>query len=135
MAYYDLLIAHWPSVSGATTAIKLAALNAENVTGSIPATFPLTGDQIRGCLDFTEFNSLTAAKQDVILHLCSDVNLVGGSGSFVGKLFANYYSTMLAGPTIAALTALAQAVVQPWWKANGYPRAFDLGDISTAGLS
>lgn len=135
MAYYTALIAHWPSVIGASTALKLAALNAETVTGSIPATFPVTGAQIIGCLDFTEFNSLTATKQDVILQLCSNAALVGGANTFVGKLFANYYATMLAGPTIAAFTALAQAVVQPWWQANGYPRAFDLGDISAAGLS
>lgn len=135
MAYYDALIAHWPSVIGATTALKLAALNAENVTGSIPATFTVTGDQILGCLDFTEFNSLTAAKQDAILQLCSHATLLGGANTFVGKLFANYYSTMLALPTITAFTALAQAIVQPWWKANNYPRAFDLGDIAAAGLS
>lgn len=135
MAYYDALIAHWPSVTGANTAAKLANLNAEIVTGSIPATFPVTGAQMLNCLDFTEFNSLTAAKQDAILQICQQSTMTGGANTFVGKLFANYYATMLAGPTIAAFTALAQAIAQPWWRANGYPRAFDLGDIAAAGLS
>ena len=33
MAYYDALIAKWPTVQGADTAAKLAALNAETVSG------------------------------------------------------------------------------------------------------
>lgn len=135
MAYYTALINFWPSAQGADTAAKLAWVNAQTVTGSIPATFPVTGAQILKCLDFPEFNSLTAARQTAILQICALPAGDGGANSFIGKLIANYYSAMLTGPTIVALTAMAQAVVQPWWKANGYPRPFDLGDVSTAGLS
>lgn len=38
-------------------------------------------------------------------------------------------------PTITALTALAKAASQPWWQFASYPRAFDMGDITAAGLS
>ena len=38
-------------------------------------------------------------------------------------------------PTITALTALAKAASQPWWQFAGYPRAFDNGDVTTAGVS
>lgn len=136
MAYYDALIAHWPSVVGANTAAKLAALNAETVTGSIPATFYITGDQLLNCLDFSEFNTRTTAQQANLMAVCSTPGQIkGGAASFVGGMFVSYYSNALAGPTIAALTALAKAITQPWWQANGYPRPFDLGDIAVAGLS
>lgn len=133
MAYYDALIAKWPSVSGADTATKLANLNAQTVTGVIPTTFQVTGSQIMNCLDFTEFNSLTAAKQTTILQLCGVSSMIGGQNTFVGKLFANYYSAMLAGPTITAFVALAQATVQPWWQANGYSSPIGPGDLGAAG--
>ncbi len=38
-------------------------------------------------------------------------------------------------PTITALTGLAKAIVEPWWKSQSYPRAFDLGDCAAAGVS
>lgn len=38
-------------------------------------------------------------------------------------------------PTVTALSALAKAIVEPWWKSAGYLRAFDLGDCTAAGVS
>jgi hypothetical protein len=135
MAYYDALIAEWPNITGPDTATKLATLNALQVTGSIPTTFSITGQQILNCLDFTEFNTRTASQQTAILQLCALPAMVAGQNTFIGKLFASYYSNALGGPTITAFIALAKAITQPWWQANGYPRAFDLGDIAAAGLS
>lgn len=135
MANYTALQNFWPSAPPGTTQSKLDWVNAQTVTGTIPTLFPVTGSQLMDCLDFTEFNSLTAAKQTTILQICAMPLMTGGQNTFIGKLFANYYSTMLQGPTITAFTALAKAVTQPWWQANNYPRPFDMGDITTAGLS
>lgn len=135
MTNYAALVAYWPSAIGATTKDKMDWVNAQTVTGAVPTAFPVTGAQILGCLDFTEFNSLTVDKQANILRLCQMQNLIGGANTFVGKLFASYYAAMLGGPTIAAFVLLAKATTQPWWQANLYPRTFDLGDIAAAGLS
>lgn len=136
MAYYDALITQWATLTPGTTAAKLAQLNAEPVTGTVPAVFTFTGQQLFNCLDWTEFSSLTAAQQTQILEVCAmPFVMTGGAASFVGKMFVAFYTGKLNGPTILALTALAKAITQPWWAANGYPRAFDLGDISSAGLS
>lgn len=43
------------------------------------------------------------------------------------------YFTNHVGPTITALTALAQAAVQPWWQANGYKVPINTSDLTTAG--
>lgn len=138
MAYYTALIAEWPSMTPGTTAAKLAQLNATTVTGSVPAAFYVTGSQLMNCINWTEFAALTAAQQSNLLALCNNPGqLLGGStnvGLITDGMFLAYF-TNHAGATITALTALAQAIVQPWWQANGYPRPFDLGDISAAGLS
>lgn len=132
MPDYPALATLYGSLSG-TLDQRLATINAMTVTGSIPTAFAVSGAQIMNCLDVTEFNSLTTAKQTIVLQICALPTVIGGSSSFVGKLFANYYSTMLAGPTIAALTALAQATIQPWWQAHGFYHAIDYGDVKTAG--
>jgi len=154
MAYYDALIAAWNNASpatgatlpagttgsllnGLTTAQKLAAVNAWTFTGSVPTVLSTSGAQLLNCINWTEFAALTAAQQTNLLMLCS-VNglLLGGSAetAFIadGMILA-YFNH--AGPTIAALTALAQATVQPWWQSAGYVRPFDLGDVAAAGLS
>lgn len=136
MAYYDAAIAKWQTLTPGTTANKLAQLNAATVTGSVPATFTITGDQILACLDWAEFSTLTSPQQTTLLQVLSTPGVIqGGAGTFVGSMFVAFYTGKLAGPTITALTALAKAVVQPWWQSNGYPRPFDLGDIAAAGLS
>lgn len=135
MAYYDALIAEWPSLSG-STAQKLAALNALTVTGSIPSTIYVTGAQLLNCINWTEFAALTAAQQSNLLSLCAVPGpLLGGSANtgfiLVGMILA--YFTNHSGPTLTALTALAQAAVQPWWQANGYPGPFNVNDLVAAG--
>jgi hypothetical protein len=150
MAYYDAFIAAWNSVTQPpagvtgtgltaqmTTAQKLAALDAWTITGSIPTTLYVTGVQLLNCINWTEFNALTAQQQSNLLLLCAVPGLhLGGSANtaFItdGMILA-YFN--VAGPTVAALTALAQGTVQPWWQANGYPRQFDLGDCGEAGVS
>lgn len=132
-ADYPGLVTIWATLNPGTTQQKLDQLNAITITGSIPATFNVTGLQILTCLDFTEFNSRTAAQQTAILQLCALPTMVGGANTFVGKLFANYYSNVLAGPTIAAFTALAKATVQPWWQVHGFSQPIGTADLTIAG--
>ncbi len=153
MAYYTAFINAWntsssggglpasttgTSLVGLTTANKLAAINAWSFTGAVPGTIYVTGAQIANCINWTEFAALTATQQSNLLQMFGIQGpLLGGSANtshlLAGMILA--YFTNLAGPTIAALTALSQATVQPWWQSAGYPRAFDLGDCTAAGVS
>ena len=116
---YDALIAKWSTLSG-TTQSKLDQINALTVTGSIPTTLYVTGDQVFNCINWAEFAALTAQQQSNILAICQTPGqLLGGSANTThmldGMLLAYF---PLAGPTIANLTAFAQAVTQPWWQAT-----------------
>jgi hypothetical protein len=135
MAYYDALIAEWPSLSG-TTAQKLATLNAMTVSGAVPTSFFVTGAQVLNCINWTEFNALTAAQQQNLLTMLAiPGSLLGGSGNTAfmvdGMILA--YFTNQSGPTITALTALAKATVVPWWQSNGYSSPIGLPDLVAAG--
>jgi hypothetical protein len=135
MAYYTALITEWATLPGGdTTAQKLAAINAMTVTGIVPTSFTFTGIQLLACLNWTEFASLTAAQQTQILAICAlSGNLPGGSSSFVGGMFVAFYVGKLTGPTIVALTALAMAVVTPWWRSNNYTSPINANDLVAAG--
>jgi hypothetical protein len=135
MAYYTALISAWntgtvpngvtgSALTGQTTAQKLININGWTVTGSVPTTLYVTGNQLLNCINWTEFNALTAAQQTNLLQLCAiPGQLLGGSDNtgFVpdGMLLA--YFTNHSGPTILALTALAKAAVTPWWQAPVSP--------------
>lgn len=120
-----------------TTAQKLAAVNGWTVTGSIPTTIMISGSAVANCIDKTEFLALTAQKQSNVLAICNCPGLLLGGSANTNHLLVGILLDAFppAGATIANLTALAKATTQPWWQSNGYPRAFDLGDVSTAGLS
>lgn len=156
MAYYTALAAAWNNVTqpppgvtgtaitgGMTTAQKIAAVNGWTVTGSVPSSFFTTGNAVHNCINYAEFKALTATQQANILGMLAvPGSLLGGSGN-TSKMIAGMIIDMFpgAGPTIAALTALAQATTQTWCKANGYPEAQNGGggitqiDATTAGLS
>lgn len=151
MAYYDALIAAWnnatvslPSGTAGslffvtdTTVQKLAKLDAWTVTGNVPTSFFVTGDQLANCINYTEFKALTAAQQSNLLAMCQiPGQLLGGSANathLVPGMILDYFS--VAGATVAALTALAKGTVQPWWQSAGYQSVLGLGDVVAAGLS
>jgi hypothetical protein len=135
MAYYTALINQWALLTPGTTAAKLAQINAMTVTGAIPTTLNVTGNQILNCINWTEFAALTAAQQQNLLLLCAcPGQLLGGSANTThltdGMILA-YFN--VAGATVANLTALAQAAVQPWWQVNGYTSPIGPGDLVAAG--
>lgn len=148
MAYYDALISAWNTgtlpanttgtpLTGLTTANKLIAINGWVHTGTVPATIFVTGAQVANCINWAEFAALTTDQKNQLLALCSSPGpLLGGSANttrlLVGMLLSCFANN---SATIANLTALAVAAVQPWWQFAGYTRAFDMGDVTAAGLS
>jgi hypothetical protein len=154
MAYYTALINAWngatqpPSgVTGTgltgsmTTAQKIAAVNGWTITGTVPTVLNVTGAQILNCINWTEFNALTATQQSNLLMLClNDNQLLGGSsntGQMVDGMLLAYF-TNHSGPTITALTALAQGTVTAWWQSSAggnLSGPISLADTQAAGLS
>lgn len=133
MAYYDALIAEWPSLTPGTTAVKLAQLNALTVSGSIPTLIATSGAAIFNCLVWSEFNALSAVQQTQLMQLCAiPGSLTGGSASpFIAPFFGTLASKMPT--TISNLTALAQSLSQPWWQANAYKAPINASDLTAAG--
>lgn len=134
MAYYDALIAKWPTLTPGTTTAKLTQINAIVVTGSVPTSFFITGDAVFNCIDSTEFLAKPAAQQTLILQcLAVPGQLRGGAGSFLGGVFVGVFG--VSGPTITALTALAKGISQPWWQATVAQGGGALnGPVTTADL-
>ena len=141
MAYYTALQTKWVTLTG-TVQSKIDQINALTVTGSIPTQFYTTGSDIANCINWPEFAALTATQQANVLALCQiPGELSGGSGnlsSLIDGMMIAYFP--LAGPTIAALTALAKATVQPWVTTpvaqggGGLSGPVSLTDINIAGL-
>ena len=136
MADYTALINAWnnatqpptgvtgTALTGLTTANKIIAINGWTVTGTVPSSILTTGDKLINCINYAEFKALTAQQQSNLLALCATPGqLLGGTlnvGVITDGMFLDYFSNH-AGPTIAALTALAQAIVQEWWQAASSP--------------
>jgi hypothetical protein len=161
MAYYDALIAKWPSITGADTATKLAALNAQTVAGpnvDVPAhavvgTLMLSGSYLtlakfaQGSFsgNTTHDNALGAAMMLMSIigtpnapqFKMSDPATYAQVKALMDAILAQETATPgSTGFTQAvhdSLLALA-STSQPWWQANGYRRAFNTGDIVVAGL-
>lgn len=147
MSYYTNLINAWntgtvpggvtgTALTGQTTVNKLININNWVITGVVPTTLFTTGAQLINCIDWTEFNALTASQQSNLLALCANTGqLLGGSSNtskIVDGMFLAYF-TNHSGPTILALTALAQGIVTPWWQA---PTGGNLtGSITQADLT
>ena len=160
MATYTALIAAWnassasvgalpsgvagTSLFGLTTAQKIAAVNGWTVTGTIPTTFYVSGAQLLNCINWTEFAALSAAQQSTLLQLCAiPGDLLGGSAetSFLVDGMILAYFTNHSGPTVIALTALANAQVQAWWGVSvasgggGLTSSVSVADTTAAGLT
>lgn len=151
MAYYDALIAAWTSTTQPPTGVTGSPLSTSNtldqnisivdawtVTGTVPTALYVTGAQALNCINWTEFNALTAAQQSNLLMLCNVPGpLLGGSGNtafIVDGMFLAYF-TNHSGPTITALTALAKGTVTPWWQSVGMTAPPNESDIAAAGLT
>lgn len=152
MAYYTALISAWNTgtvpagvsgtpLTGLTTANKLVAINGWTITGTVPTSFYVNGAQVANCINWTEFNALTATQQQNLLALLAiPGSLLGGSANtsfLVDGMILAYFN--VAGPTVAALTALAKGVVTPWWQVlvanggGGLASPVNANDLAAAG--
>jgi hypothetical protein len=151
MADYTALIAAWtsttqppPGVTGAplstanTLAQNIAIVDAWTITGAVPTVLYATGTQLANCINYAEFKALTATQQANLLALCGIPGLLlGGSANvaFLADGMILDYFTNHSGPTILALTALAQSIATPWWQSVGLTSAPNIYDIQAAGLT
>ena len=148
MAYYSALVAAWNSatqppsgvtgtaLTGLTTAQKIAAINAWTITGSVPTSFFVSGSQVANCINWTEFAALAEQQQSNVLTLCNQPGQLQSGSAVLSKLLPGMLIAYFpgAGPTIAALTALAQATVQNWWSYAGYTSPIGPADLTSPGV-
>lgn len=158
MAQYTALIAAWNSSvqppsgvvgtalsSAMSTAQKITTINGWTITGAVPTSFTTSGSALANCINWPEFSALTAQQQSNLLALCNNPGpLLGGStnaSKLAPGMFLSCFPFASSGPTIQAVTALAQAVVQPWWQVTSSSNGGGLGspvsnnDAFLAGLS
>lgn len=135
MAYYDALVTKWGTLTPGTTAAKLSQINSQTVAGPVQKAM-LSPSSILNAIVFADLAALTQLQvtQLTLLLQGSQVDASVGTSIRTGiqALFAGKTQTL---NNLGALVAPFDSPQIPWWQANGYPRAFDLGDISTAGLS
>lgn len=137
MAFYDALIAKWATLSSTTIDAKLAEINSTSVTGAIPTSIMVNGNQILNAIVYSEFKALPASQESNLLALlnCPD-QLLGGSantGHMLVGMILDYFGS--SSVTIANLTALSKGLSQPWWQANGYFGPINGQNVVEAGLS
>jgi hypothetical protein len=136
MAYYDALIAKWPSVTGATTQAKLDNLNAQVV--SVPQPALVAVNDIINAIQSADFLALTQIQLLQLQLLIGGRDYVDASP---GKPIRAVFQAVFAGKTttLAALTALVTPYDSgttkqvSWPEANGYPRYIGVNDLIAAG--
>ena len=102
------------------------------LTVSAPITYGIGGViTVAGLTGTGAFASLNGTFTTIATTSSTTVTYNAGAGLGVSTITGGG----ITPPTITALTALAKAATQPWWQFALYPRAFDMGDITTAGLS
>lgn len=143
MAYYDALITKWTTLTGSATvttpvqaqAVKgyLSTLGTLTVTGSIPTLADISGRDLLACIHYAETKGITADQRAWLQTLVQMQTIPGGSASlFVAPLFGELYAQMPL--TIASLSALAVALVVPWYQSNGYSSPINVNDLIGAGI-
>ncbi|MDX2221129.1 MAG: hypothetical protein SFV21_00180 [Rhodospirillaceae bacterium] len=148
--YYNALRVKWPTVAGADTAARLAALNAETVAG------PPRDVRTSEVLGFLALAGLTTAIEDWVaanpmpsaartaakelLRIISSPHVQSIETSAPAKLAVvdGMLSALVAASVITAehktaLLALA-ATTRPWWQASGYTAPISANDLDAAGL-
>lgn len=134
MAYYDLFITKWNTLSGSTTS-KLAQVNSATVSGpSTPMIIPTY--KIYNVIDTTEFTALSAANQQLVRDILGMGTVDGSAGTSIrNRMLAIFGAGTATRTALTALASVYDSPSVPWWQANGYLRPFDMGDVTAAGLS
>lgn len=148
MAYYDALIAAWNnatqpppgvtgvSLTGLTTANKLAAIQVWTVASGVAGKAILSPSSILNAVAFADLAALTQLQvsQLALLLAGSSVDASVGTSIRAGiqALFASKTTTINnLGALVAPLDAQPQVL---WISKNGY-ESLSLNDVAAAGLS
>ena len=146
MAYYDALISAWNAggkpngatgtsiTGGMSTQDKIDAVNGWLVSGDATPMI-VEAHKILNAIDVTEYKALSAAQKDVVRLMLSMGSVDVSPNTQGHALLLDTFGT--CNTTKANFVAIANTFKNtiPWWKANGYRRAFDLGDAAQAGLN
>ena len=105
------------------------------------ASGPLLGtladmDDIVNAIAPADFPTTTQALMQLQLLIGGRDVVDVSPGTTIRAMFLQIFNGKAATlAALAALVKLSDDAKVPWWKANGYPRPFDLGDIEAAGLN
>ena len=153
MAYYDVLIAAWNSVTqppvgvtgtaltgGMTTVQKLAAVNGWKI--ATPQKTIVSTYQIYNIIVRSEFTALTAANQQSVRDIIGMGIIDGSPGTQIrAQLIAIFPSGTATFANLAALVAPFDGATSDWCSANDYPSHgqqgpgnLSLPDCTKAGL-
>lgn len=134
MAYYDALIAKWPTLTPGTTAAKITQLNATTVAIGGPQKITLAPSAILNAIVFADLASLTQLQVSQLTLLLAGTSVDVSQGTTIRAgiqaLFAGKTATLIA---LGALVAAADTPSIPWWQANGYTGPFSAPDLIAAG--
>lgn len=153
MAYYDALKQQWATLpSTDTTAQKLAAMNALTVAGpnvDVPISSAVgylgLNAKLATLMKYAANPPATAAgiagAELVAVMNCPNAPAFGTSNPTTYATLQEMLN-LLAGDAASGITSTdvtnllgLAATTIPWWRANGYPRPVDMGDVQAAGLS
>ena len=145
MTYYDSFIAAWNAggkpagVAGASitaemnTQQKLDVINGWTISGP-QRPMVVESYRILDAIDINEYKALSAAERD-ILKLLLSVGKIDVSPNTQGRaLLLDVFGT--SNVTKSNFNNISNTFKPdiPWWKANGYRRPFDMGDVTEAGV-
>jgi hypothetical protein len=145
--YYDALIAKWPSMQGADTAAKLAALNAETVPGpdrKVPVVELMDYLRTNGVwpkikLSGDLYASSNGAQGSIGAWAAVDYNNDTRMGTLdvslpvTGLLLADLVTSGLLTQAQSDAIVAMKNTSTPWWQANGYSSPISAGDLAAAG--
>jgi hypothetical protein len=145
MAYYDVFVAAWnagglpvgasgtPITGGMTTPQKMAALNGWTIVVAQPTIIETY--KIFNALDPAEFDALSAALKTRVRDILGMGVVDASPGTHAHTVLLAAFGAATVSRAALAAVANTFKTVTPWWQANGYYRAFDLGDCLAAGVS
>lgn len=148
MAYYDAFISAWntgtlpasttgTALTGLTTAQKLAAINGWTYTGAAATYSVVAAWQVLNCIQQADLAGLTADQKQQLGIVLGPGQVDPTPGKTAAAIFGNIFSgkTTTLNALVALQNSLKVTPSSPWWQFAGYPRPFDMGDVTTAGLS
>lgn len=141
MAYYDALIAKWPTVPGATEQEKLNNLNAEKVSTGVDKLAVLPVSEIVNAFDSAEFVTLASLDIQKLMLVLSGGTVDVSKNSNIRKIILAIFSGK--NTTLANLQAVGvknDTTFLFWWQATVAQGGGELkspvthNDLTAAGL-